>query len=142
MKYIVLIVLFISCKSPTLIGGDCVDKLKGELNKNWKFMPDSGYYKSILIDSINNTYKDCLLRLDSTEIIQLFGTPTKTYKNVKNSKEYFLDYALSPPCKAGPKSIKCYTFRFSFDSLNNLQYSAITSQQNVVTFDGPTIIQH
>lgn len=88
-----------ACSTTTKVEQECYTKVKQELLKDWKFLPDSGYYISKNIYNLLNsdTFVNCLKKLDSTDVVNIFGTPTKAYpdRNIKNSVSV-LDYRLAP----------------------------------------------
>src|SRR4051812_13933019 len=95
MRYILLSIVFFACKTPAISTDDCIGKLKIELEKNWKFIADPNYYASRNIYSIDTTYRNCIQGLDSNQVINLFGKPTRVYTPSVKKYPYTIEYALS-----------------------------------------------
>lgn len=127
---ILFTILFVcACKTTYQVNKDCISKLKSELNKDWTFIPDSGYYKSKIIWVIDSTksYRDCIQLLDSNDVINIFGSPTKVHPTAKgyNRGRYVLEYAISPPCLPNDRYKGCVLYHFLFNSLNRVELTMI-----------------
>src|SRR5689334_8133141 len=98
----VIVCLVFGCSTSSKIANDCISKVKSELADDWKYIPDSGYYKSKKIFNLDSDsiFRDCLMKLDSSDIVSLFGKPTKFHpKAIGYSRgKYVFEYAISPPC--------------------------------------------
>ena len=75
---IVVIIIFISCSATKSLLSDCKNNVTELLKGNWFYVKDSSYYKTNfrMLEQIKSEYKECIMKWNSHQIIQVFGTPS------------------------------------------------------------------
>jgi hypothetical protein len=118
--------LFFSCAVSRNGNSNCFQELKSEIALNWKFVPDSSFYKAdkeFLKRLDSSHYRNCIIGMSKQEITDLFGAPEFIPSDWHYP--YKARYKTSRPCAhagvvtgkdSSLKPFQCSYLDFYFDS--------------------------